>query len=81
MQILHGIEAALAAGKTAEEACRAAGIVSETYYRWRNEFSEMTVDQVKRLKVLEQENSKLRRLVADLSLEKLRLKEIISGDL
>ncbi len=81
VQILRDIEAAVAAGKTTGEACRSAGIVSETYHRWRNEFSDLSADQVKKLKDLEQENTKLRRLVADLSLEKLRLKEIISGDL
>jgi transposase-like protein len=81
VQVLRDIEAAMAAGKTTVEACRNAGIVSETYHRWRNEYCELTADQVKRTKERERENKKLRQLIADLSLEKLRLKEIISGDL
>jgi methylphosphotriester-DNA--protein-cysteine methyltransferase len=80
-QILRDIEAAMAAGKTTGEACRNAGIVSETYHRWRNEYCELTADQVKRMKGLERENKKLRQLVADLSLEKLALKDIISANL
>jgi putative transposase len=81
VDLLRAIESAVAGGKTAEQACCEVGIVEETYHRWRNEFRELTADQVKRLKELEQENTKLRRLVADLSLEKLLLKDIISGSL
>jgi putative transposase len=81
VQILRSVEAAVANGIAAGQACSEAGIVEETYYRWRNEFGDLTVDQMKRLKELEQENAKLRRLVADLSLEKLLLKDIISGNL
>ncbi len=51
-----------------------------TYYRWRAEYGGLKLDQVKRLKLLEQENGRLRRVVADLTLEKLVLREAASGD-
>jgi putative transposase len=81
VHLLRTIEAAVADGETVEQACRDAGIVEPTYYRWRNQFGNLQVDQAKRLKELEQENAKLRRLVAELSLDKLLLKDIISGNL
>jgi hypothetical protein len=55
-------------------------ITEQTYYRWRKEYGGLQVDQAKRLKELEQENSKLKRLVANLSLEKLVLKDIAEGN-
>jgi putative transposase len=61
------------------QACREAEIVEQTYYRWRKKYSGLRVDQARRLKELEQENSKLKRLVSELSLEKLVLKDIASG--
>jgi putative transposase len=81
VQILRAVETGVADGRTADEACREAGIVEATYYRWRNEFGSLPANQAQRLRDLEQENAKLRRLVADLSLEKLLLKDIISGSL
>ena len=51
-----------------------------TYYRWRSEYGGLKLDQVRRLKVLEQENRRLRKAVADLTLEKLILKEAASGN-
>jgi putative transposase len=81
VQILREVEAAVADGIATGQACSDAGIVEETYYRWRNEFRDLSVDQLKRLRELEQENAKLRRLVAELSLEKLLLKDIIAGSL
>jgi len=62
------------------QACKEAEIVEQvTYYRWRKEYGGLRVDQARRLKGLEQENSKLKRLVSELSLEKLVLKDIASG--
>jgi hypothetical protein len=61
------------------QACKEAEIVEPTYYRWRKEYGGLRVDQARRLKELEQENSKLKRLVSELSLEKLVLKDIASG--
>ncbi len=70
----------MANGKTLPQACREAEIVKQTYYRWRREFGGLKVDQARRLKELEQENAKLKRLVANLSLEKLVLKDIAEGN-
>jgi putative transposase len=77
---LRQIEVALANGKTPLEASRAAEISIQSYYRWRKEYGGLQVDQAKRMKDLERENSQLRKLVADLSLEKAMLKEVASGN-
>ena len=69
----------VANGKSMAQACKEAEIVEQTYYRWRKEYGGLRVDQARRLKELEQENSKLKRLVSELSLEKLVLKDIASG--
>jgi putative transposase len=69
-----------APGKTTPVACRENGITEQTYYRWRKEYGGLQVDQARRLKELEQENAKLKRLVSELSLEKLELKDIASGN-
>jgi putative transposase len=61
-------------------ACRENGITEQTYYRWRKEYGGLQVDQARRLKELEQENAKLKRLVSELSLEKLVLQDIASGN-
>ena len=62
-------------GQTVDEACRQLGITNQTYYKWRKEYGGLHVDQAKRLKELEQENSRLRKLVADLSMDNAILKE------
>ena len=77
---LRQVEVLLAQGKSAVEAVRAIGVTEQTYRRWRSEYGGLKLDQVKRLKVLEQENGRLRRVVADLTLEKLVLKEAVSGN-
>jgi putative transposase len=56
------------------------GVTETTYYRWRQEFGGLKLDQVRRLKELEAENTRLRKAVADLTLEKLILKEAASGN-
>ena len=71
---LRQVEVLTAQGKPVIEAVRAIGVTEATYYRWRAEYGGLKLDQVKRLKLLEQENSRLRRAVADLTLEKLVLK-------
>ena len=68
-------------GKAAPEACREAGISEQSYYRWRKEYGGLEVDQAKRMKELERENVRLKRLVADLSLEKQILKDVAAGNL
>jgi len=67
-------------GKTTAQACKEAEIVEQTYFRWRKEYGGLQIDQAKRLKELEQENGKLKRLVANLSLDNLVLKDIASGN-
>src|ERR1700726_77061 len=79
VNLLRLIEVAVANGKTTARACREEEIVEQTYFRWRKEYGGLQVDQAKRLKELEQENAKLKRLVAELSLDKLVLKDIASG--
>jgi transposase-like protein len=79
--VLRQIEVATAQGKTIALACREAGISDQSYFRWRKEYGGLDLDQAKRMKDLEKENSRLKRLVADLSLEKQVLKDIASGNL
>jgi putative transposase len=67
-------------GKTTPQACKEAEITAQTYYRWRKEFGGLKLDQAKRLKELERENAKLKRLVAELSLEKQILKDVAEGN-
>jgi putative transposase len=62
-------------GKTVPEICRQLGITEATYYRWRKEYGGMRVDQAKRLKELEEQNSRLKRLLADAELDKAILRE------
>jgi transposase-like protein len=60
--------------------CKKLGISEQTYYRWRKEYGGLRVDQAKRLKQLEQENARLKKLVADLSVDNSILKEVSSGN-
>ena len=80
VNLLRQIEVGVANGKTTVLACKEAEITEQTYYRWRKEYGGLQVDQARRLKQLESENSKLKRLVSELSLEKLILKDIASGN-
>ncbi len=77
---MRQVEVGVANGKTSPLACKEVEIVEQTYYRWRKEYGGLKVDQARRLKELEQENAKLKRLVSELSLEKLVLKDIASGN-
>lgn len=77
---LRTIEVLLGKGKTAGEACREVGITEQTYYRWRKEYGGMQVSQARRLKELEKENSRLKKAVAELTLDKLILKEVAEGN-
>jgi putative transposase len=79
--LLRQIEVMMSQGKTAPVACREAGISQQSYYRWRKEYGGLEVDQAKRMKELERENVRLKRLVADLSLEKQILKDVAAGNL
>src|SRR5215211_2131760 len=77
---LRQVEVLVGQDKPVADAVRTIGVTEATYYRWRAEFGGLKLDQVKRLKVLEQENGRLRRAVADLTLEKLVLKEAAAGN-
>jgi transposase-like protein len=76
---LREAEVALAKGQTTGEVARKLGITEQTYYRWRKEYGGLRVDQAKRLKELEKENARLKRLVADQALDNAILKEVSSG--
>jgi putative transposase len=78
--LLRQIEVGIANGKTTAQACKEAEITIQTYYRWRKEYGGLKLDQAKRLKELEKENAKLKRVVAELSLEKQVLKDIAEGN-
>jgi putative transposase len=80
VNLLRQIEVEVANGKATPQACRDAGIHTQTYYRWRKEFGGLKIDQAKRLKELEKENSRLKRLVAELSLEKQVLRDVAQGN-
>jgi len=72
---LREADVELGRGKTVPELCRQLAVTEATYYRWRKEYGGMRVDQAKRLKELEQENSRLKRLLADAELDKAILRE------
>ena len=75
---LREAEVELSRGQTDAQVVRKLGVTEQTYYRWRKSYGGMRVDQAKRLKELEAENSRLKKLVADLSLDKEILKEVSS---
>ena len=78
--MLREAEVLLAQGSTAADAARKLGITEQTYYRCRREYGGMKVDQAKRFKELEKENTRLKKLVADLSLDNAILKEVSRGN-
>jgi putative transposase len=77
---LREAEVGLANGKTVGEISRELGISEQTYYRWRKEFGGLKVDQARHLKELERENARLKRAVANLTLDKLILEEAAKGN-
>ena len=80
IQHLREVEILTNEGSTISQACRKTGISEQTYYRWRKAYGGLRLDQVKRLKELEVENTRLKKLVADLSLDNSILKEAVSGN-
>ncbi len=80
IQHLREADVLLAQGHTVGEVCRRIGVSEQTYYRWRKEYGGLKVEQARRLKELEQENARLKRVVADLTLDKLILKEAAEGN-
>ena len=77
---LREAEVSLAQGEAVGQVCKQMGVTEQTYYRWRKEYGGLKMDQAKRLKALEKENTRLKKLVADLSLDKQILKEVSSGN-
>ena len=77
---MREIEVLIAEGRSSLEACKQAGVGKDTYYRWKKEFGGMQIDQVKRLRDLEKENDRLKKLVANLSLDNSILKEVSRGN-
>ena len=80
IKILRLIEIEMGQGRTAGQACKSAGITEQTYYRWRKEYGGLEINQAQRLKKLEQENARLKKMVADLSLDKAILNEALKGN-
>ena len=76
---LRQAEVELSRGLRPPQVCKKLGVSGQTYYRWRKEYGGLRVDQAKRLKPLEQENARLKRVVADQALDNLILKEVASG--
>jgi putative transposase len=77
---LRQVDVLVSQGQGVADAVRSTGASEVTYYRWRQEYRGLKADQVRRLKALEAENARLRRAVADLTLDKLILKEAASGN-
>ena len=77
---LRQADARLALGLKIDQVCKEIGVSDATYYKWRKEYGHMQVDQVKQFKQLQKENARLKKLVADLSLDKAILKEALSGN-
>ena len=77
---LRQVDVLASQGQTVADAIRSIGVTEVTYYRWRQEFGRLKAEQVRRLRELEAENARLRRAVADLTLDKLILKEAASGN-
>ncbi len=69
-----------AKGRTVAQACKKIGVTEQTYYRWRKEYGGLRMDQAKRLKELEKENTRLKKLLAEAELDKAILKEAASGN-
>ena len=77
---LREAEVRLAQGETVGQVCRQLGVSEQTFYRWRREYGGLRMDQAKRLKQLETQNTRLRRAVSDLTLDNQILKEVARGN-
>jgi putative transposase len=80
ISVLRQVEVEQSKGRSVEEACRDLQITAFTFYRWRKRYGGLKMDQAKRLKDLEKENAQLKKAVADLTLDKLILKELAQGN-
>ena len=80
VKLSREVAAAQSAGQTVEQACRDLGVAESSYHRWRGQYGGMQTDELRRLKELEKENERLERIVADLTLDELILKEAARGN-
>ena len=80
IKYLRLVELEVAKGKTTTEACKQLGFAEQSYYRWRKEYGGLQINQAKKLKELERENARLKKMVADLSLDKDILNEALKGN-
>jgi transposase-like protein len=80
VQKLRDADTKIASGATVEQVCKEMGISDATYYNWRRQYGQMKLDQVKHLKSLAKENAQLKKLVAELSLDKAILQEALRGN-
>ncbi len=80
VKLLREAEAKLAQGQRVDEVCRQLGISDATYYNWTKQYGQMKLNQIKQLKAVQKENTQLKKLVADLSLDNAILKEALSGN-
>ena len=80
IRLLKQVDVLTAQGQAIEKTCRELGISDATYYKWRKEYGGMQMDQARRLKDLEAENKRLKRAVADLTLDKQTLQDVASGN-
>ena len=80
IRMLREADVKLSQNQKVGQVCRGLGVTEQTYYRWRREYGGMKVSQARRLKDLERENSRLKRAVAELTLDKLILKEAVEGN-
>jgi putative transposase len=81
-EIIHKLREAdvlIGQGKTVTDACKQLGVTDKTYFRWRKSHGGLRIDQAKRMKELEAENARLKRAVADLTVDKIILKEVAEG--
>ena len=81
-EIIHKLREAdvlIGQGKTIAEACKALGVTDKTYFRWRKTHGGLRIDQAKRMRELEAENTRLRKAVAELTVDKIILKEVAEG--
>jgi putative transposase len=80
IRMIREAEVRLSQGETVKEVSRSLGITEQTYYRWRKEYGGLKISQARRLKDLERENSRLKKAVAELTLDKVILKEALEGN-
>ena len=80
IKILREMEILQGQGSSIDAACKKLGISSQSFYKWRKEYGKMDINKARKLKELEKENARLKRLVADLSLDNAMLKELSEGN-